>query len=107
MLISDEFGKVGSKGELYLPKKLRNVLGLEPNSRIRYFISPRGYLIIEKVIRVLDKEAPPDCELNWWRAQAEQLKPDNEEDLRRFVVLREIAWQGVMAAEAASVPLSA
>ncbi len=52
MLISDEFGKVGSKGELYLPKKLRNVLGLEPNSRIRYYISPKGYLIIEKVISI-------------------------------------------------------
>lgn len=51
-MISDEFGKVGSKGELYLPKKFRNALGLEPNSRIRYFISPKGYLIIEKVISI-------------------------------------------------------
>ncbi len=52
VMISDEFGKIGSKGELYLPKKLRNLLGLEPNSRIRYFVSPKGYLMIEKVISI-------------------------------------------------------
>lgn len=53
-MITEEYAKVGSKGELYLPKKFRDALGLSPNSRIRYFISPKGYLIIEKVISVED-----------------------------------------------------
>ncbi len=53
-MISEEFGKVGSKGELYPPKKIREALGLFPNSRIRYFLSPRGYLIVEKVVSVED-----------------------------------------------------
>lgn len=53
-MISEEYGKVGSKGELYPSKKIRETLGLYPNSRIRYFLSPRGYLIVEKVISVED-----------------------------------------------------
>jgi len=53
-MISEEFSKVGSKGEFYIPKKIREALGLSPNSRIRYFISPKGYLIIEKVISIED-----------------------------------------------------
>ncbi len=54
VMISEKYAKVGSKGEFYLPKKFREALGLSPNSRIRYYISPKGYLIIEKVISVED-----------------------------------------------------
>ena len=59
-MISEEFGKVGSKGELYLPKKFREALGLFPNSRIRFYISPKGYLIVEKVVSIEDLlKSPP------------------------------------------------
>ena len=61
----------------------------------------KAKLTIENVVCVLDREAPPENQNDWWKAQAEQLKPDNEEDLRRFVVLREMAWRGVTAVEAA------
>ena len=58
-MISEEFGKVGSKGELYPPIKIRKALGLNPNTRIRFFISPKGYLIVEKVISVEELLAKP------------------------------------------------
>lgn len=58
-MISEEFGKVGSKGELYPPRKIREALGLHPNSRIRYIVSPKGYLIVEKVISVEDLLSSP------------------------------------------------
>jgi len=58
-MVSEEFGKVGSKGELYPPRKIREALGLYPNSRIRYTISPKGYLIVERVISVEDLLVSP------------------------------------------------
>lgn len=58
-MISAEFGKVGSKGELYLPKKFREKLGLTPNSRIRYYLSPKGNLVIEKVFTIEELIAAP------------------------------------------------
>lgn len=53
-MISDEFGKVGSKGELYPSAKLRKRLHLEPNTKVRYRVSPKGYLIVEAVYSIED-----------------------------------------------------
>ncbi|MFW9915342.1 MAG: hypothetical protein ACFFGZ_06990 [Candidatus Thorarchaeota archaeon] len=58
-MILEEYGKVGSRGELYPPRKIREALGLYPNNRIRYFLSAKGYLIIEKVISVEDHLKSP------------------------------------------------
>lgn len=53
-MISDEFGKVGSKGELYPSAKIRKQLHLEPNTKVRYRISPKGFLIVEVVHSIED-----------------------------------------------------
>ena len=52
--MTEIIGKVGSKGELYLPKKIREKLGLEPEMEIEYIISPNGELIIRKVEKLED-----------------------------------------------------
>ncbi|HMF31665.1 MAG TPA: hypothetical protein VKK79_09635 [Candidatus Lokiarchaeia archaeon] len=49
---TEEFGKVGSKGELYPSAKIRKQLNLIPNMRVKYRISPAGYLIVEPVLSV-------------------------------------------------------
>ena len=46
-MTSEEIGKVGSKGELYPSAKIRKALNLLPNTRVKYRISPKGYLIVE------------------------------------------------------------
>lgn len=51
-MLPEEVGKVGTKGELYPPKKIRQQLNLLPESRVRYFISPKGYLIVEKIVSI-------------------------------------------------------
>lgn len=53
-MTTEEFGKVGSKGELYPSAKLRKQLHLLPNSRVKYRISPKGYLIVEPVLSIED-----------------------------------------------------
>ena len=40
--------RVGSKGELFPPKEIREKLGLKPNTRILYRIS-EGKLVVEPV----------------------------------------------------------
>ncbi|MHA1847287.1 MAG: hypothetical protein ACTSXU_06555 [Promethearchaeota archaeon] len=59
-MTSEEFGFVGSKGELYPPKKLRKLLSLEPKTQVKYRSSPKGYLIVE-IIHSLDQllKKPP------------------------------------------------
>jgi len=54
LMISDELGKVGSKGELYPSTRMRKALHLTPNTKVLYRISPRGYLIVEIVHSVKD-----------------------------------------------------
>jgi len=41
-------GKVGSKGELFPPKKLREILGLDSNMRVLYKIR-HGKLVVEPI----------------------------------------------------------
>ncbi|MHA1973667.1 MAG: AbrB/MazE/SpoVT family DNA-binding domain-containing protein [Candidatus Hodarchaeales archaeon] len=59
-MATNNIGKVGRKGELYPPKELRETLGLHPNTKIRFYASPKGQLIIEKIITAEDllKMAP-------------------------------------------------
>lgn len=47
--MSDEIGIVGKKGELYPPKKIRIALNLNPHSKVRYIMTPKGNLLIKKV----------------------------------------------------------
>ncbi len=51
--------RVGSKGELFPPKEIREKLGLAPNTRILYRVS-EGKLIIEPVpsLEVLMSKKP-------------------------------------------------
>ena len=55
-----EESRVGSKGELFPPKKLREKLGLKPHTKVIYKIED-GRLIVEPVpsIEELLKEPPP------------------------------------------------
>lgn len=48
--MSEIIGKIGAKGELYLPIKIRNKLGLEPNIRIKFIVTPSGDLIIRRIM---------------------------------------------------------
>lgn len=41
-------GRVGTKGELFPPKKLREQAGLEPSSRVSYRVEG-GRLIVERI----------------------------------------------------------
>ena len=41
-------GRVGSKGELFLPKEIREKLGLKPHTKVIYKIE-NGRLIVEPV----------------------------------------------------------
>lgn len=52
MLLNDShIAKVGSKGELFLPKKMRRKLGLEPGRKVLYYIK-KGRLVVEPIATV-------------------------------------------------------
>jgi len=48
-----EEGVVGSKGELFPPKKIRDMLGLKPGTRVVYRVED-GRLIVEVIPRLED-----------------------------------------------------
>ena len=52
-------GKVGAKGELFPPKELREAVGLQPHSDVRYR-AEEGRLVVEPVpsLREVLKEPP-------------------------------------------------
>ena len=52
--MTEAIGKVGSKGELYPPKKIRNKIGLKPEMEVEFIISPNGELIVRKVEKLED-----------------------------------------------------
>lgn len=41
-------GRVGSKGELFLPKEIRERLGLRPNTKVMYKVEG-GRLLVERI----------------------------------------------------------
>ena len=51
-------------------------------------------LTLERVIRILDREVPPEREHGWWKAQAEQLRPDDEDRLSQFLFNRDVVFAG-------------
>ena len=54
-----EKNRVGSKGELFPPKRIRETLGLRPNTRVIYKIE-KGRLVVEPVPRLEEvlRDAP-------------------------------------------------
>lgn len=58
-------------------------------------------LILERVIRTLDEEVPPEHQAGLFKKQAEQLKPDDEEGLRQFLLARDIVSAGVTGVQRA------
>ena len=52
-------GKIGSKGELFIPKKIRDKLGLKPNMKVIYRLDG-DRIIIEPIPTIEDilKEKP-------------------------------------------------
>lgn len=51
-------GKVGSKGELFIPKKIREKLGLKPGKKVKYKIEEERLIVepIESIEDILKKE---------------------------------------------------
>ena len=46
-------GTVGSKGELFVPKKIREILGLDPKKKVKFKVVD-GKLVIEPIKSVED-----------------------------------------------------
>ncbi len=54
---------MGSKGELFPPKRMRERLGLEPRTRVIYR-EEEGRLIVEPILKLEDTLAgPPEIEI--------------------------------------------
>ena len=52
--MSTETGKIGSKGEMYLPVSIRNEMGLQPGTRVKFIVLPNGKLYIEIIPTIED-----------------------------------------------------
>lgn len=71
-MTTDE-GKVGSKGELFPSKKIREAIGLKKNQKIKYSVV-HGRLIVEKIpdpITLLTQ--PPKVNLSWEEFKKDRL----------------------------------
>jgi AbrB family looped-hinge helix DNA binding protein len=42
-------GKIGNKGEMYLPVNIRKEMDLHPGAKVKFIILPNGKLFIEKI----------------------------------------------------------
>lgn len=47
--MSTRTGKIGNKGEMYLPVDIRKKMGLNPGTKVKFIILPNGKLYIEKI----------------------------------------------------------
>lgn len=47
--MTEFIGKVGSKGELYPPKKIRKLIGFEPETKVEFMVTPNGELLVKKI----------------------------------------------------------
>lgn len=57
-------GRVGSKGELFPPKEVREKLGLKPHMKVIYRVE-NGRLIVEPIPTLEDVlEKPPEVEIS-------------------------------------------
>ncbi len=55
-------GRVGSKGELFVPKAIRELLGLEPGVEVEYIVEGNK-LVVRKVPRIVDAMKSENIEL--------------------------------------------
>ena len=56
-------GRVGSKGELFPPKEIREKLGLKPHTKVIYRVE-KGRLIVEPIPNIEDLlKEPPEIEI--------------------------------------------
>jgi len=56
-------GRVGSRGELFLPKEIREKLGIKPHMKVIYRIE-KGKLIVEPILSLEDVlKEPPEIEI--------------------------------------------
>jgi len=56
-------GRVGSKGELFPPKKIREKLGIKPHMKVVYRVE-KGRLIVEPIPSLEDVlREPPEIEI--------------------------------------------
>ena len=63
-MTTDE-GKVGSKGELFPSKKIREAIGLKKNQRVKYSVI-QGRLIVEKILDPITLLLqPPKVNISW------------------------------------------
>jgi len=73
-------GKVGSKGELFPPKKIREKIGLKEGQRVLYRIV-QGKLVVEKIASVeeiLEKPAKVTITLEEYKEHRRELSKDAE-----------------------------
>ena len=49
-----EVGTVGKKGEIYAPKKLREVAGFKPGSRVLFELDDSGKITMERLPTILE-----------------------------------------------------
>ncbi len=76
-MTTDE-GKVGSKGELFPSKKIREAIGLKKNQKIKYSVV-HGRLIIEKIpdpITLLSQS--PKVNISWNEFKKDRQKLSKE-----------------------------
>lgn len=73
-------GKVGSKGELFPPKKIREKIGLKEGQRVLYRIV-QGKLVVEKietVEEILEKPAKVTITFEEFKEDRRKLSKDAE-----------------------------
>ena len=74
-------GKVGSKGELFIPKKIREKLGLKPGKKVRYKIEEKRLIVepVESIEEILKKEPKITIDLEEFHEFRKELSKRLEE----------------------------
>lgn len=57
--MTETTGKIGSKGELYTPVKIRSELGFNPGTQVKFTTLPDGRLLITKIPSVKELLSKP------------------------------------------------
>ncbi|MFV2015871.1 MAG: AbrB/MazE/SpoVT family DNA-binding domain-containing protein [Candidatus Heimdallarchaeota archaeon] len=52
--MSTQTGKIGNKGEMYLPVSIRNEMGLQPGTRVKFIVLHNNKLYIERIPTIED-----------------------------------------------------
>jgi len=79
-MTTDE-GKVGSKGELFPSKKIREAIGLKKNQRVKYSVI-HGRLIVEKILDPISLlSQPPKVKISWHEYKNNRKKVTKELEL--------------------------